>query len=264
MNIVNEFKLPDWEKYSPKEIDYYSNRDRQDLLCRFKLKQVYQNLCIARINCIFPDEKNNYGDLDPEGKNKKWIKNLFLQNALLYYNICIDLSWCMVYFYYVPKKEGKFNIDNEEIEEIENVITYDSLQSYLTSHLIMLDDNDEEKVILEEIIKLTSEFWCNKIPEGFRKDYNYIKHKGTFDIFDTGKNKVEALFLINGNNPNITIHKFKEFDSEKYIYVLRNFHNIFLEYMDSIINIIIKPKYSSSKYDFNEIMNNALNNSSNQ
>lgn len=83
MNCEKDFELPNWIDYKPCDSDYYSNTARQDLLCRFKLTQVYQNFCIARMNCIFSDKKNNYGDLDPENKNKEWLEKIFLQNALL-------------------------------------------------------------------------------------------------------------------------------------------------------------------------------------
>lgn len=260
MDTEVEFKLPDWIKYNPHKLDYYSNADRQDLLCRFKLTQVYQNFCVARMNCIFSDENTNYGDLDPEGKNKEWIKKLFLQNALLYYNICVDLSWCMAYFYCIPKQEGNFNITNEEIEAIEKEINYDSLHEFLNMQLNIADK--KEKVILEELKKLITEFWNEKIPEGFRQDYNFIKHRGTFDIFDSiAKNENVALFVVESSEPDITIPKFKEFDSEKYINILRNFHTVFLEYIDNMIDIIINPKYSLPKYNFEEIINNVVNNS---
>jgi len=210
------------------------------------------------MNCIFSDENTNYGDLDAEGKNKKMLRKIFLQNALMYYNTCVDLSWCLVVFYCVPKKEGKFNITNEEIEKIENSISFDYLQEYLNLQLNFV--NVSERVILDQLIEKTKEFWYNTMPDGFRQDYNYIKHKGTFDIFDMEKEE-NQLFLVNNKTPNIVIPKFKEFDSEKYAKMLRDFHNAFLEYINDIIDIIIKPKFKPSKYSFEEITRNIINNS---
>lgn len=260
MNIEKEFELPDWIKYKPCDLDYYSNTARQDLLCRFKLTQVYQNFCIARMNCIFSDKNNNYGDLDSKGENKEWLEKIFLQNALLYYNICVDLSWCIVYFYCVSKSEENFNITEKEIEKIEKEINYDNLIVCLEKSLKLSDL--KEKKTLEKILELTTEFWSNKMPEAFREDYNYIKHRGTFDIFNYFRDDEKiALFLIDGNKPNIIIPSFREFDSEEYIIILKDFHISFLKYINDLIDIIIKPNYIPSKYDIKEVISNVINNS---
>lgn len=260
MSCEKDFELPNWIDYKPCDLDYYSNTARQDLLCRFKLTQVYQNFCIARMNCIFSDKKNNYGDLDPENKNKEWLEKIFLQNALLYYNICVDLSWCMVYFYCASKSEESFNITEKEIEKIEEEINYDNLKARLEMSLKISNFKDKKK--LERILELTTEFWNDKIPKEFRQDYNYIKHRGTFDIFDDFKNDENtSLFLIDGIKPNITVPRFKKFDSEEYINILRDFHVSFLKYMNDLIDIIIKPHYNPSKYSIKEIINNVINNS---
>lgn len=258
MNIEEELKLPNWNEYKPLDEEYYLNTDKQDLLCRFKLVQVYQNFCIARANFIFSDKDTNYGELDPDGKNKYWLEKFFLQNALLYYNICIDLSWVMVYFYYIPKKEEEFNITEKEIEEIEKGVSYDNLLAFLKIQVNLADS--KERIILEKIIELITEFYNNKIPEDFRKDYNYIKHRGTYDIFDTEDNVTTIQFLVNNKEPNISIPKFKTFDNEKYIDILKKFHKSFLEYINQIIDIIIKPKLSSQNFSLDDAINNAVSN----
>lgn len=257
MNILEDFQFPNWIEFFDNDIDYYSNKDRQDLLCRFKLRQIYHNFCVARMNVIFSEDKTNYGDLDPEGKNKKMLKNLFLQNALIYYNTCIDLSWCLVYFYCVSKKDEEFNISMEEIKKIEDSINFDSLQEILKCQINI--SSIKEKSILEKLLNITNDFWIKNLPNDFRQDYNYIKHKGVFDIFGFESNNSE-LFLVNGKTPNIVIPRIKSFDSDKYMKILQEFHIKFIKYIDDIIDVIIKPKCNQNIYPFEEIMTNIINN----
>ena len=257
IDYENELKLPDWKTYFTQELDFYSNNERQDLICRFKLQQLYQNLCIARINFIFSNKETNYGDLNKNNENKEWISNLFLQNSLVYYNICIDLSWIMAGLYFLPKKDNDFNITEEEIDKYEKSIDYENLQEQLNMQYDIANPNEKAKI--DKLRTVINNFWINEIPEDFRQIYNYVKHRGTLDIFNIEKEN-SVLFLVNGKEPNIKIPRIKEFDAEKYIDIIINFHNLFIKYIDDLIEILIKPNYIPPKYSFEEIITNIINN----
>lgn len=244
MEIEKKLKVPNWYQYFVNDMDYYSSTDRRDLICRFKLRQVYQNFLIARMNCILAKEKIKLRDL---GQNV--VENFFLQNAIIYYNSCIDLSWQLIYFQYMPKEKVKFNITNEEMEEIEKKIKLKSLEKLLKEK----SEDEKERKEKEKISQIVTEFSYKKIPKRFRDDYHYIKHRGTFDIFEV-ETETDSLFVVNGKKPDITIFRLKEFDSEGYIDMLLDFHNVFIEYMETLIEIIIKPKIRPSKYSFDEVL----------
>lgn len=247
MDIEKKLKLPKWHQYFANMADYYSNTDRRDLICRFKLKQIYQNFLIARMQCILAEENIKLRELSQNG-----VENLFLQNALIYYNSCIDLSWQLVYFYYMPKREGKFNITNEELEKEEKTMkNLEKLQKRLESKPLEEDDIEREK--REQLSQIVTEFFYKKIPERFRDNYNYIKHRGTFDIFEVETEK-DSLFLVNGKKPDITIFKLKKFNSKGCINMLLDFHNAFIEYVETLIEIIIKPKMRTSIYSIDEVL----------
>lgn len=250
--------LPDWEKYRPVPLDYYSNIDRQDLLCRFKLAQIYQNFCLARMNCIFSNKNTDYGELDSEGKNKEWLEKMFIQNAIVYYNFCIDLSWQMVFFYCVSKSDEDFNITEEKISEIENNVTFDSLHELLKFQLSIQNQNNE----LQKLLDLVTEFWTKNLPENFRQDYNYIKHRGTLDIFGISKKENKYPFKFEEHKINITVPDFKTLDVSQYTETLKSFHQLFYKYIESLIEIIVEPNFKPSKYNTKELLENILNNSS--
>lgn len=196
------------------------------------------------MNCILAKEKIKLRDL-----SQNVVENFFLQNAIIYYNSCIDLSWQLIYFQYMPKKEGKFNITNEEMEEIEKKINLKSLEKLLE----VKPEDEIEKERKEKITHLVTKFLSEKIPKRFRDDYHYIKHRGTFDIFEV-ETETDSLFVVNGKKPDITIFRLKEFDSEGYIDMLLDFHNAFIKYIETLIEIIIKPRIRPSKYSFDEVL----------
>ena len=256
MNIAERLVIPKWNEYFPHDLDYYSNVDRQDLLCRFKLSQVYQNFCVARMNFIFSEEGTDYGDV-VQGENVTWYRKLLLQNSILYYNICVDLSWTMVYFYCVSKHDKDFNIDADEIKAIEESVTFDTLQEKLDE--IISITSGEQRNILENLKTLTWDFFNKEMPENFRQDYNYIKHRGTFDVFCT--NTDEVLMEIKNKIPNIVIPRPIDFDLDKIMERLERFHKSFFNYVEQIINLIIKPNYRPPVYSVEEIFSNTLENS---
>src|SRR5574344_923947 len=259
MEKNDELELPNWGIYIPNEIDYDSNCERQDLLCRFKLYQVYHNFCLARMNYIFADNDNNYGDLDDDGKNKDMLEKLFLQNALLYYNFCIDISWSMIYSYYISKNESDFNISNKKIEEFEEQVNFENLKEYLTYQSDIV--NGGEKGNLEKLINIVSDFWYKKLPANFRQKYNYIKHRGVLDIFGINESEPK-LFFYQGHNIDIDIFKVDNFNVTEFREILFEFHKVFIEYMNTIIEILVIPHYKKSECTFKELLENIINNSS--
>lgn len=149
-------KLPDWNKYAITQLDYASNAERHDLACRYKLMQIFQDFFIARMNIIFSDERTDYVNLPNCGLNKERMQKIFVHNALLYYNFCIDLSWIMVYLYCLPQKELDFNIPNEEIEKAEKQVNYDVITEYLKFQISIT--NGEIKSKLESLLHIIDDF----------------------------------------------------------------------------------------------------------
>jgi hypothetical protein len=254
INIEN-LKSPNWGEYAANQLDYYSNAERHDLICRHKLMQIYQNFCIARMQLIFSDDRTNYGDLADNEENKENIQKIFIQNALLYYNFCVDLSWTMVYFYFLPQKDN-YNISSNEVENAEKIVNYEFLIKYLNMQLNNVDIEFQNKI--KNLLEIITKFWNQILNDEFRKAYNYSKHQGAYDILGIN---IPDFFKIEGIETNIDIIKSKKFDIDKMTNMLIDFNNEFIIYIDKIINIVIEPSNIKELYHFNEIMGNIINNS---
>lgn len=249
--------LPDWSEYFSKELDYYSNIDRQDLISRFKLKQIYQNFCIGRANYIFAHPKTNYGRMIIEGENNEWLRKMLLQNALIYYNTCIDFSWELIAFYYFPKNELEFNIKEEERNKIESEINKDELITRLNMKEDIL--TGKEKELVKKIKKLVLEYMEEPLTKRLRKDYNDLKHNRTMDILDLYKNSFEQ-FESKCKELNVGPLKLIDFNIDYYEEKLKEFNNSLNDYIEKLLKLLIKPNYKESKYSLGEIANNIANN----
>lgn len=249
---IEKVKLPNWGKLAANQLDYYSNADRHDLICRYKLTQIYQNFYIARMHLIYSNDKTNYGDLDKNELDKDDIQKIFLQNSLIYYNFCIDLSWSMIYFFCLPQ-ESDFNISKKEIVNAEKIVNYDFIIEYLkvqNKNVVV-----EYKNKISNLLKIIKEFWNKILSSEFRKMYNYTKHQGAYNLIGIN---VDNFMKIEGININIDIIKSPEFDKEIITNELIDFNNEFIIYMDKIIDIVIDTSNKKELYDSNEIIRNIL------
>ena len=250
MKIDKEkLKLPNWEKYATNQLDFYADTERRDLMCRYKLIQIYQNFYIARMNILFSDEKNNYGDmLNIESKQN--IQKIFIQNALLYYNFCIDLSWTMIYLYCMPKR-SECNITSEEVKNAEKIVDYEFLVAYLNAQYKNLKVDFKNKIKL--LLDIVKKFWIKILNDDFRQIYNYIKHQGAYDILDINP----PIFMrVEGIEIDIDIIKSPEFDVDKITAMLIEFNNEYIEYLDKIIEIIIDSSNTKEFYNFEDLIKN--------
>lgn len=251
---IEKIKLPNWGELAANQLDYYSNANRHDLICRYKLTQIYQNFYIARMNLIYSHDKTNYGDLDKDKLDKNDIQKIFIQNSLIYYNFCIDLSWSMIYLYCLPIKSNN-NILKDEVDNAEKIVNYEFINNYLKS-------NNKNTVVeyrnkLKELLKIINEFWNQILSSEFRKMYNYTKHQGAYNLIGIN---LDDFMKIEGINTNIEIIKSPEFSKDIITNELIAFNNEFIIYMDKIIDIVIDPSNKKELYDFNEIVGNLLKN----
>ena len=254
---IEKIKLPNWGDLAPNQLDYYSDADRHDLVCRYKLTQIFQNFYIARLHLLYSIDKIKYGDLVNDKVDEGDIKKIFLQNALIYYNICIDLSWSMVYLFCLPQ-ELDFNISKKEVEDGERIVNYEFITQNLEAFCKNVDVEYQNK--LRKLLEIINVFWKETLTSEFRKMYNYTKHQGAYNILGIN---IDSFFKIEGIEPNIDIIESPEFDKEKITKELSKFNNEFITYMDKIIEIIIDPSNKKELYNFNEIVGNILKSSEN-
>lgn len=252
----NSLKLPDWEKYYINQIDFLSNTERHELICRYKLMQIYQNFYIARLQLIFSNEKICYNNLIENVEDEECIRKMFVQNALLYYNFCVDLSWIMVYLYCLPKDENNFNISEDSIRKAEKEVCYEFITQTLELYISTSNGNLKNKLKL--LLNHIKQFWndiCNN--SGFRNIYNYTKHQGVYDIIGINPKK---FFNLEKIGTNIDIIESRKFDIKKMTEMCVKFNNDFIEYMDKIIDIVISSSNTKNSYSIKEISNNVIKN----
>ena len=226
-------ELSSLKKYISEEELNKPHFQTRDLICRFKLVEIYQNLYLGMKNYQFSKFQGKYGDLVPKGELKEWLPQMFLQNTYLYYNVCIEFSWKMIYFYY--KIENK-NYTEKEIYGIEKNITYDDFLEFLNQQSENLTDEEEKDK--QKVISLVNEFYKDEFIEKFREDCKYIKHRGAFDIFGLYNDETQ-LFAVEGGKCDIDIPKFKEFDRTENEKILYEFYTKFCDYIEKVIELTV-------------------------
>lgn len=180
--------LPNWLKYKPTDL-HYIKFPSNILASLHKAGDVLNTYCHARSALLFAHQKeynNLIGSDTPEGLI--FIRSHFLQNSMILYNICVDLSWQVVWLWH----------ENEKLNFLDKKILNDSLQGCKLDILLYdLTLMKEFKIRNYMRERFQSKLWVDS-----REKYNYFKHRGAFHIPNLGVNPSKVMFDVNGYQSN--------------------------------------------------------------
>lgn len=235
--LVSEYfkDIHHWINYAPQEAQYY-NYDPHIVASSMKIEDTYQAFCLARASLSYMDV-NNFGELISQNDivHKTYIKSLFIQNALIYYNICIDLSWQVVWLYYGPSTLDLIY----DKQFYSNSIKSCNLESL--RYRLALAKQKKFYYVIEA-------FFTDSLTEKIREAYNYIKHRGTLYFENLGNNYKTLAITVNDFTPSMLYRD--KFNMEEWIDNLIEFDDKFVNYFEDIINFIIPKGYTNTKFDF--------------
>lgn len=225
--------------YMPHE-DKYGLYPTNIIFSCHKITDVYQTCSIARVNLHYMDSED-FGELAKDDISKLFVNTMFLQNALLYYNFSIDLSWQIIWLYYDPFINNKMP-NSKLFEECIKECDYENLRLRLT----LARDIKLRKYYLEP-------FFNNPTVKEIRELYNFIKHRGTVHFPGLGLNDTKMAFSINEycaplvSRRTIDIKELKE--------KLIEFDKLFVKYLLDVINILIPDNYLNQSSTLDSIVN---------
>ena len=217
-----------WRNYEPKDSDYVDYHT-YITSAMFQVIGVYNILCKARASLEFI-ECNDYGELIScsDENHLAFIRNMFIESSIIYYNICVDLSWQVLWLY----------CEQDDLNIIYNQKTLDK---------ILKRCNYSELIYrlklggLEKIIKKLKEFNEYLHQSGVRTKYNYIKHRGVYHYNGFGENYSTMLMSYNGME--VKIFSRKEINVNEWSEMLLNFDFEFVKYFNYILEEIVPKGY---------------------
>jgi len=170
-----------WLNYSPKE-SHYAKYSTNIIFSGIKIVDLYFSLCAARAN-LYYFELDDYGDMTScDEVSMLYTKSGFIQNALIYYNVSVDLSWQILWAYYNDTIKYLLPTDGLYQKTLESC-TYQEL-------LLGLTLRQDRK--MREYVK--SFFDKNQSFQKIRYKYNYLKHRGTYYVPGLGLNDNQQMY----------------------------------------------------------------------
>lgn len=151
------------------------------ILAGIKIGDIYEQFSLARASLIYLDVEN-YGQLisKHDEVHLLMIRSKFLFEALALYNYLIDLSWQFLYLVCGDAYKGV--VFNEKYY----------LQSLKECDAESLEGRLVKICGLTELYNKTTNFFKEPLTREIREAYNYIKHRGTYQIEGLGLNDTHA------------------------------------------------------------------------
>lgn len=233
---------------APKDLQYLKY-DNNITFSALKIADVYQSLCVARANLHFLDNKD-FGDYAKDEISIRFVKSMHIQNSLIYYNIAVDYSWQVIWLYYNKELNGK-KPTHQLYENAIKDCTFDELLLGLT----LVRDIKMRDYIVRPF------FQKNKYYLSIRPQYNYLKHRGTYYIEGLGENRSTMMFAFerNGEKVDLSMVSRKELDTEATKQSLIEFDKAFVQYMNTLIQLLIPKNFVSGKTTFKDMLEAIIN-----
>lgn len=230
----------------------------QQLFFESKLTEIHKQYQAAR---MFLCQVDNgawdywYGTFNDERKDKMVqveFNSTFLETAILYYNIIVDLTWvlCYVSAEFAGYKRGtalqleEINLIQETkdiIREMEKLVSNPSTEDNPLNYL---------KIRCSEYaaaIELVYDFWKGFADSDVRKLYNFIKHKGKPQYIELYQYTVKKIFSFRKGDkeyPTDANDVKLEISLYKTVELLKDFDDkILFPYCDKLIGLLASSVY---------------------
>ncbi|EJR31146.1 hypothetical protein [Bacillus mycoides] len=167
--LFNKYDINDWLKYKPRDAHYVKFLPNQ-VIAGLKIDDVYSQILNARESLAL-SEIDDFGERIVLAHNNS-LKRLhlkFLFDALASYNYAIDSSWQMIYLY-LGEEEYEILLNKQKYYKALRGCTRENLL-----YLLRLAGNKKVYYCVESLFN-------DLITKELREYYNYIKHRGTYNI----------------------------------------------------------------------------------
>lgn len=242
--IYNRVKdIHSWLSYAPQEAQY-ARYKTNIIFAGIKISDLYASLCTARSN-LYYYELDDYGEISSKDAiSTLYTKSGFIENALMYYNISVDLFWQVLWVYY-----NNFIADKLATEVLYQESIKDCNYPELLLGLTLCRD-----IKMREIVK----GFFNKDSSylAIRPLYNYLKHRGTYYIDGLGLNDQKAMFNLKLNAKFYKDHELpvldaleiplvprRELDLDNTAQLLEEFDKSFISYCEYVFSVLMAYDY---------------------
>lgn len=166
------YDLNIWATYRPLEPQYIKYLPNI-ILAALKIEDTYMQIRNARDSLTFMDV-TDFGQIQyKDEKGYKHIRSKFLFDALACYNYAIDLSWQSIYLY-LGENTYDILLNKEKYYKALKGCNQETVLYYLRL---------ANKLKLYKCVK---EFFVSSLTRELREAYNYLKHRGTYNVEGTG------------------------------------------------------------------------------
>lgn len=236
MDLIRRIgKIPRWNRYEP-QIQHYSNFKTNITAAAIKIADVDRTFCTGRASFVY-FECDEFGQLvnSDDEISTLYFKSILMYNALSCYNICIDLSWQVIWLYL-----SDFGLDLIYNKKLFDRYLNGCNLTTLNYQLTLAKEN--------KIKDYVNGFFNSDLTQKVREKYNYYKHRGSFYVPGLGENFRNLPFSF--ENYDLKQFTRDEFDLNEWIEILIKFHWHFSKYFEEIISFVIPEYYLNQEMDF--------------
>lgn len=174
-------------------------------------------------------DNKDFGDFAKYEISITYVKSMLIQNALFYYNTCIDLSWQVLYLFYEWRIADKLPT-NQLYDKVLKECNSETLSYNLTLAC--------QSKLKEQFVNY---FFNKPIVRKIRENYNYLKHRGTFYFPGLGMNDANMGFLV--QNKQLPVISRKAIDYDEWLADLLEFDKEFEIYFSPIVTTVVPHDY---------------------
>lgn len=262
MNIDFENEIHSWLDQQDKRTAIPPNTivipSSQELFFEAKLTEIHRQYQSARLFLCQVDNDDwgywyeSFNNEVKDGISHVGFNGIFLETAILYYNIVVDLTWvlCYVSAEFAGYKKGKA-LQLDEINLIQDTKDIIREMEKLVSNP-SIDDNPLNylKVHCPEYataIDLVFDFWKDFADSEVRKLYNYIKHKGKpqyNELYQYTAKKFYSIHKGDQEYPTDANDVKLEISLYKTVELLKDYDkNVLFPYCDKLIGLLVPLVY---------------------
>jgi hypothetical protein len=215
------------------------------VLAGLKIDDVYSQIMNARESLALSGI-DDFGEriVFSQNKSLKRLHLKFLIDALASYNYAIDSSWQMIYLYLGEEGYGIL-LNKQKYYKALMGCTRENLL-----YLLRLAGN-------RKIYHCVENLFNNSITSELREYYNYIKHRGIYNIEGLKEDKHRFPFEVEGREFRGAYRETLNIDSLKKRLI--EFDVLFFEYFKSLILLLFPKEFQNPTVTINDFLN-VLNN----
>jgi hypothetical protein len=243
-----------WKDYAPKEVQYlkFAESEPSVIAAGHKIEDVYFAFSYARASLLY-SHVDDFGELVGKDSNSRlYARTHFLNNAVLEYALCLDLSWQVIWAYVQPASLEY--LLKQEFSKMSKECTRDNIINQLKC---IISQHSVGVAKAQRLIDVVCEFDKSENTLHLRRLYNMLKHQGTIHYEGLGSNPVEMMVAVQGKCPPM-LHRMS-YKPEEIEEMLFKYHDTFKSYMDTIIEVIFPSEYLVNEISPSEALASLIN-----